>query len=135
MKNLLFLLLVIFVGQSPHVNERWSSQWVTVPGAQPFAFGVYHFRRTFDLPAKPASFVVHVSADNRYKLFVNGRQVSLGPARGDLNHWRYETVDLAPELRAGKNVLAAVVWNFAQYAPEAQVTNQTAFLLHGESER
>ena len=26
---------------------------------------------------------------------VNGRRVVWGPARGDLNHWRFETVDLA----------------------------------------
>jgi alpha-L-rhamnosidase len=132
---LTFLFLMLTIGQSRQTNERWSAQWIAVPEAQPFAFGVYHFRRTFELAAKPSSFVVHVSADNRYRLFVNGESVALGPARGDLNHWRYETVELAPHLRAGKNVVAAVVWNFAQYAPEAQVTNQTAFLLHGESER
>jgi hypothetical protein len=30
-------------------------------------FGVFHFRRVFELEAKPSSFVVHVSADNRYR--------------------------------------------------------------------
>src|SRR5215471_17386147 len=127
------LLLWMLILRQP--SERWSAQWVTVPDVQPFAFGVYHFRRSFDLPARPDSFVIHVSADNRYRLFLNGQAIAQGPARGDLNHWRYETVDLAPKLRAGKNVLAAVVWNFAQYAPEAQISNQTAFLVHGASQR
>src|SRR6185369_12067022 len=54
--------------------------------------------------------------------------------RGDLFHWRYETVDLAPYLVAGKNVLAALVWNFGDLAPEAQVTCQTGFLLQGDTE-
>ena len=70
-------------------------------------------------------FLIHVTADNRYKLYVNGELVSLGPARGDLHHWRYESVDIAPHLKTGKNVLAAVVWNFGELAPEAQITNRT----------
>ena len=52
-----------------------------------------------------------------------------GPARGDLHHWRYESVDIARHLKAGKNVLAAVVWNFGELAPEAQITNQTGLLV------
>jgi hypothetical protein len=95
---------------------------------------VYHFRKTIELSSVPSAFAVHVTADNRYQLFVNGRRVAAGPARGDLNHWRYETLDLAPHLQAGRNVLAAVVWNFAQYAPEAQLTNQTGFLLQGDTQ-
>jgi hypothetical protein len=115
------------------LRRPWSASWVAVPGTAPFDHGVYHFRRTFDLPAVPATFVVHVTADNRYQLFVNGTRVAWGPARGDLNHWRFETVDLAPHLVPGRNVLAAVVWNGGEDAPEAQVTNRTAFLLHGDT--
>jgi hypothetical protein len=89
------------------------ANWIAVPDAPARDYGVYHFRRTFDLPAKPSCFILRVSADNRYKLYVNGRQAALGPARGDLLNWRYETVDIAGDLRAGKNVLAAAVWNFA----------------------
>ncbi|HEU0141857.1 MAG TPA: alpha-L-rhamnosidase C-terminal domain-containing protein, partial [Bryobacteraceae bacterium] len=35
----------------------------------------------------------------------------------------------------GRNVLAAVVWNFGEHAPQAQVTNETGFLLQGDTER
>ncbi len=114
-------------------GKAWSARWITVPNAEPFAYGIYHFRKAFELAVAPSSFVVHVTGDNRYQLFVNGRRVVWGPARGDLNHWRFETIDLAPHLVAGRNVLAAVVWNFAQFAPEAQLTNQTGFLLQGDS--
>ena len=54
-----------------------------------------------------------------------------GPARGDLKHWRYETLDIAPQLQAGKNVLAAVVWNYAEVAPMAQMMNETGFVAAG----
>lgn len=140
MRNLALLLLsgALLAPQAQGINPdlltgRWTARWIAVPDASPFDYGVYHFRKSFDLPARPASFVVHVTADNRYQLFVNGRRVVWGPARGDLFHWRYETVDLAPYLNAGRNVAAAVVWNFAQHAPVAQVTSQTGFLLQGDT--
>lgn len=124
------------------LNDRWSARWIAHPHhvdpsaadyRSPRAYGVYHFRRSFDLPAKPGRFVVHVTADQRYQLYVNGKRVAWGPARADLKHWRYESVDLAPHMRAGVNVLAAVVWNFAEHAPVAQTTARTAFLLQGDT--
>ena len=110
-----------------------AAPWISHPEAPGDAFGVFHFRRTFELAAVPTRFVVHVSADNRYRLFVNGEQVSSGPQRSDLMHWRYETVDLAPHLKAGPNVLAALVWNWGAERPVAQFSRQTAFLLQGDS--
>ena len=109
--------------------------WIFPPGSASDEFGVFHFRRMFELNAKPSSFIVHVSADNRYRLFINGEQVSSGPQRSDLMHWRYETVDLAPQLRPGRNVLAALVWNWGADRPVAQFSRQTAFLLQGDSSR
>ncbi|HZS10145.1 MAG TPA: alpha-L-rhamnosidase C-terminal domain-containing protein [Blastocatellia bacterium] len=125
--------------ETPRINpelltKTWSARWITVPNVSPFDYGVYHFRRTFELQSRPSSFVIHVTGDNRYQLFVNGERIVWGPARGDLNHWRFETIDIAPHLKAGKNVIAAVVWNFGQYAPEVQVTDRTAFLLQGDTE-
>ena len=113
-------------------KQRWSAKWVYPAKWPPNEYGVYLFRKSFALLDKPARFVVHVSGDNRYQLFVNGVRVVWGPARGDLFHWRYETVDIAKHLVAGTNVLAAVVWNFGVHSPEAQVTNRTGFLLQGD---
>ena len=144
----LFLLLCISASSQIHLkgyNEhlvnpqffegRWPAQWIGVPEANLRDFGVYHFRKTFDLTSRPEKFVVHVSADNRYKLYVNDSLVSLGPCRGDLSNWNFETVDIARFLKAGRNVLAAVVWNFAQYRPAAQISKgEMAFLLQGNSD-
>jgi hypothetical protein len=124
-------LLAIFLLFAP--ARFWTAHWIDVPKTSPQDYGVYHFRRTFELSAKPSSFVIHVTGDNRYQLYANGRRVFWGPARGDLSHWRYETVDIASEFHAGKNVLAAVVWNDGPYRAVAQVTNQTGFLLQAVS--
>ena len=55
-----------------------AAAWVSAPDVPPDAFGVFHFRRTFSLSAKPERFVVHVSADNRYRLFANGEHGVVG---------------------------------------------------------
>ncbi len=130
---------VLCPGAEPRINPdllkyTWTAHWVAHAAGPYRDFGVFHFRKSFQVDRVPGSFVVHVSADNRYRLFVNGKAVSLGPARSDLNHYRYETVDIAPQLRAGKNVLAAVVWNFGIYAPMAQHTSRAGFLLQGDGE-
>ncbi len=116
------------------LSRTWTAKWISAPSAPASDYGIYHFRRTLDLPAKPEHYVVHVTADQRYQLFVNGRRAAWGPARGDLFHWRYETIDLAPYLVAGRNVFAALVWNLGEMAPEAQITWQTGFLLEGDTE-
>src|SRR5208337_2288827 len=114
------------------VNRLWKARWITHPDGPQREFGVFHFRKTFTLASAPQQFVIHVSGDNRYELFVNGRRVATGPARGDLDHWRYATLDIAPQLQAGKNVMAAVVWNYADLAPMAQIMNETGFVLQGD---
>ena len=116
-------------------SGRWKARWISMPDEPVNTYGIYHMRKSFELADMPAHFPVHVSADNRYKLYANGEQVSIGPARGDIYNWNFETVDLAPYLRKGKNVLAAVVWNFAELKPVAQVSfNQTGFILQGNTE-
>jgi hypothetical protein len=128
-----FGLAAMMVSAQQTITIRaWKGQWITTDGAPPDGYGVYHFRRDFELPAKSDRFVIYVSADNRYQLFVNGARVSAGPARGDLTHWRYERVDIAPRLRVGKNAVAAVVWNDGPDRAVAQVSSRTGFLLDTE---
>jgi alpha-L-rhamnosidase len=128
------------------LNKIWNAQWITGPGvpinrwtaagdASLKQYGVFKFRKAVVLKVKPSSFIIHVSGDNRYKLFVNGKQVSQGPARGDLYFWNYETVDIAPFLTAGENVVSAVVWNDGKDKPEAQISYLTGFVLQGDSEQ
>ena len=115
------------------LNKPWRAGWIALPNDPGKGYGVYHFRKNIDLITKPDSFIVKVSADNRYKLYVNGTLVSAGPARGDTYYWNYETIDLAPYLTKGKNIIAAIVWNEAEFRPEAQISLRTGFILQGNS--
>ena len=113
-------------------TDSWNARWISVPGAGAQDYGVYYFRKDVDLAAVPSDYVVHVTGDNRYKLYVNGTLVSLGPAKGDATHWNYETVDLAPYLKAGTNVIAALVYHEGRDKPDSQASVSAGFLLQGE---
>jgi alpha-L-rhamnosidase len=136
-----FLLLLASAfalkAQAPQMSDPphhdWHAGWITHPTAPLREPAVLHFRRTLRLATVPASYVVRVSADNRFILYVNGHRAGDGPARGDLTHWRYERFDLAPLLKPGENLITATVWNWGVYAPIAQFTDRTAFLLESEA--
>lgn len=117
------------------LEKPWDAKWINYPEGDPNAYGIYYFRKHLDLSAEPSSYVINISADNRYKLYVNGKYVSNGPARGDERHWRFETLDIAKLLHAGDNVIAAVVWNFGEDRPLAQHTAGTGFILQANSSK
>jgi alpha-L-rhamnosidase len=130
---ILVTLLFCKTGHAAPLPVTWNASWIAAPGDDGREYGVYYFRKQLELAARPAVFIIHVSADNRYKLFVNDSLVSLGPTRGDLYNWNYETVDLAPYFVAGKNIVSAIVWNEADHRPEAQMSFRTAFIVQGNS--
>jgi alpha-L-rhamnosidase len=111
--------------------QRWAAQWITAPGVAERDEVVLHFRKTIELASAPTKFVVDVSADNQFILYVNGVEAGRGPSRADLAHWRYETYDVGPLLHVGRNVLAATVWHFGTRAAIAQMSERAGFLLHG----
>jgi hypothetical protein len=116
---------------SIYIQKQWKANWIMLSNANANSYGVYYFRKNFDIKEIPKRFPIHVSADNRYKLFINGKLVSLGPARGDITHWNFETVDIAASLKIGHNVIAAQVWNEGSLKSEATISLQTAFILQG----
>ncbi|MBI5724452.1 MAG: family 78 glycoside hydrolase catalytic domain [Planctomycetes bacterium] len=67
------------------------------------------FRRSFELPGEPAKSQFHIFADTRYRLSVNGETVGHGPARFMRVKPEYDTWDIGPLLRKGRNVLAVTV--------------------------
>jgi alpha-L-rhamnosidase len=97
------------------------------------------FRKTFSLPRgnRRDQFIIHVSADSRYRLFVNEQSVSFGPCKSYPERWYFETVDIAPFLVEGRNVVSARV---LRYAPDCAGSSSIVrtlipgFMLHGIDE-
>ncbi len=142
-----FLLIVIILSQTPNIcfaqmqdkinpkyfTGQWEAYWITHPDSHLYDYGVFHFRKSFQITDISSEFIINVSADNRYRLFVNGEAVCHGPARGDFSEWFYETIDIGPFLIEGKNTIAAMVWNAGEHRPKAQVSDKTAFIVQGNS--
>ena len=59
---------------------------------------------TIDVPV--GSVLARITADDYYKLYINGEFVCQGPASGYPEHYYYNTVDIARWLHPGQNVLA-----------------------------
>ncbi len=141
MKKLTTIILLFFAvvasaqfGEQNTGGFQWNASWIGVPGAGESTPGVYLFRKVLPLETVPSGFEIYVTADNRYKLYVNGQLVSLGPALGDIEHWNYETVDLAPYLKTGENIISAKVWNMGSQRPIPQISLRTGFMLQGANE-
>jgi hypothetical protein len=67
------------------------------------------FRRVFQLTQAPSKATLSIFADARYILWVNGQYVERGPARFQPNGPEYDSLEIAPHLRVGTNVLAVLV--------------------------
>ena len=145
-QRILFLFFLIsysvLYGQENQIKENtnawndlrhaWKSWWISHPSVSLLDYGVFHYRKSFELKEVPETFVVHVSGDNRYSLLVNGTFICEGPVKSDFLHWNYESVDIAPYLHTGENVIAALVYNFGTYRQPSQFSRYTAFILQGD---
>jgi len=128
-------------------NRAWKAQWIWLDPARGDAASsgsaenrtdgnlLVYFRRKFRLEeAAGARLIVSMSADSRYRLYVNGQSVTFGPARGDLQTHYYETVDVSEYLVSGWNVLAAKVLHYTEGSPRPSAIPSAptgAWLLEG----
>ena len=114
------------------LEKPWKALWIVPEDAKTLDYGVYHLRRHIALSSRPERFVVHIAADDRYRLFVNGASVCFGPQHNDTHFVRFDSIDLAPYLKAGENVLAACVWHFGPERPFNSMTMAAGFILQGD---
>jgi len=111
------------------VRPQWPCRWVRHPAGHE-TDRVYAFRCRFQLPADrtPRPLRLHVTADSRYRLFLDGQAVGDGPQIGDRAHWAFETYEFALEPGdGGPHTLVAWVWTASD--PPGGVISVTSGLL------
>ena len=101
----------------------WPARWIAIEAQAPF---VAAYKLPFRL-AQKSEFLWHVSADERYELYLDGELVGRGPERGDPENWAFESYAVA--LDAGEHLLVARVWSLGDKAPGAQMSVRHGFLL------
>jgi hypothetical protein len=117
------------VNQPRWHTGRWPSHWINHPTDKSPPFVVV-YKRTFNLDEE-AIIRMHITADERYALYLDGAKIGRGPERGDRWNWFFETHDL--QLDAGEHTLVALVWALGEQAPLAQISIQPGFLLACEA--
>jgi alpha-L-rhamnosidase len=130
-KNL-FLLSFFLIISKTFAQKEIDANWVTNPEITGQEASNILFRRSFDLNNVPPKFIINISADNHYVLFVNNKKVCFGPQLSDIRHWRYETVDIAQYLQTGKNTIAIDVMNYGFHRFFGMQSIHTAVIVNGE---
>ncbi len=137
MKNIICLLALLGLGattifgatyEKPVVENE--SLWTQVPSALKQARWVWPtpgswgyditnsyaaFRKTFNLSDIPEKAVMNITADQSYRLYINGKFVCNGPARGYQRSWPFDQIDVKNYLQKGKNVIAVRVHNVGRH--------------------
>ncbi len=118
---LLFLFFINAQGQEelnfPTVKygvKDIAANWVSHPDINGGEDAIVLFRNTFEVENPNDDFIINISADNHYFLYVNGQIFTHGPQLSDIKHWKYETLNLKTFLKKGTNTIAVKVINFGK---------------------
>lgn len=104
------------------VDKTWKATWIwdnTYVGHDVTGdHQLVYFRRSFTVPTGTSpKLVLNVTADSRYRLYVNGQSVCVGPCKGDQFTHYYESVDVSHLLKSGINTVAVVVLHYMLSQP------------------
>ncbi len=123
-----------FLNECQHPGP-WQAKWIWLGGESNAPAAM--FRKEIVLPDQPRSAKAWLTADARYRLFINGQLVARGPvdmgrdyAGGNTHRWFYDFRDLQTYLRAGTNVIAAEV--FRNWTGWTVSRGQPGFLFEAE---
>jgi len=108
--------------------QKMHAKWISDQAMIDQTPRVIAYRLRFE-SAADETIRLHVSADEKYELFVDGKRIGRGPERGDRLNWFYESYGL--KLSAGEHTIVARVWWLGDNGPSpfAQMTVRHAFLL------
>lgn len=110
--------------QSWGKRGRWKCAWISCAKTETPFVSAYRCKFTTDTAT---TIRIHVTADERYELFLDGVSIGRGSERGDAQNWFFETYDL--RLEPGSHTLVARVWSLGSMAAFAQMSVRSGFLL------
>lgn len=107
-------------------NWIWVPDWIDSSTSNT-AGRIVTFRHSLQIPSVPSRALLHFSADTRYKLFVNGTRVAVGPSRSSPWIWYYDTLDIAQFLKTGSNEITFVVLRYFASSRGAMPFERTSY--------
>ena len=97
-----FTISMSSMNKTPRDRTAWSAQWICNPVK---GEGIYYawFYKSFELEERPVSSVIRITADRRYRLFINGDVIGDGSAPSGSHYWAYDSIAVQAGLQVGKN--------------------------------
>lgn len=95
--------------EGENIMDMSPAKWIWFPSERTLANTFVLFRKTFSLEQMPLSALGRITADSRYRLFINGRRIQWGPAPCDPRSLEVDPLDIKQYLTTGENVIAAEV--------------------------
>ncbi len=96
-------------------------RWITHPEASCSDTKTYYFKKSFSLDAISEA-VIEISAQARYKLFINGEMVAVGPCKGSREKTFFDTIRIDDYLKIGENELFVEVLQLASTDMEGKMS-------------
>ena len=131
----LIIILVTITSFSFAQNPNWKdAQWIWQDEAGPANTWVA-FRKSFDLNELPKEALAHIAVDTKYWLWINGEMVLFegGLARGAApNTNYYDTIDIKPYLKNGKNTIGVLVWYWGRTRKVHEDSGNGGLLFHAD---
>ncbi|MDX2190699.1 MAG: alpha-L-rhamnosidase N-terminal domain-containing protein [Bacteroidota bacterium] len=127
MKKLLILLIITnwtlandayWIGNKNSLNNEYQTQL---------------FRKKIDFKKAPTNFEIFISADQRFKLNINGQYICYGPSKGDHYNWYGHTIDIAQYLKSGSNIIAVEVVNRGPNRSLSEISNMCGLFIKGKN--
>ncbi len=123
------LLLSIALLTAAAPADSWNAHWIWKHRDSYTGYNdTIEARKRFTLPAV-SSASLRISADSAYRLYVNGEWINDGPSRSWPNHYQYDVIDVAKQLREGENEIRVIakfygIGTFHQIPQEAGLLAQ-----------
>ncbi len=116
----------------------WDAQWI-VPDTntnltRPNIWICY--RKAFETSDIPAHLYADIAAESKYWLWINGETVVIegGLKRGPNPYdTYYDTIDIAPYLKKGGNLIAVLVWHFGKNSFSHKDSGQAGLIFNAVS--
>lgn len=125
--------------QAFDTSRKFRARWIWDGGEADPRNAVRLFRKEFNLADSAPEALIHIAADTRYILWVNGRRVGRGAPQSQPWHQYYDTRPVGEMLVKGANCIAVLVYHlgtmdFARGGLLAELTDAENRLLVGTDE-
>ncbi len=138
MKRILFLFLALCTGFLALAQEpAWRARWISKSQSNSGSNEWIAFRKRVKLDKVPQRLPARIAADTKYWLWINGELavyeggLKRGPAPGD---GYVDTVDIAPWLRPGENLISILVWHLGRNGFSHLDSGMAALLFEAEAD-